>query len=81
MWVLTVHMTTLQGAGYVHARKSLGFAMCVRCLPAVVTCHYVVKTRICPIGILRFEGFCAILLGAFRERARLRVLSNTLEIV
>ena len=32
MWVLTVHVTTLQGAGYVHARKSLGFAWCVRCL-------------------------------------------------
>eukprot|EP00116_Pleurobrachia_bachei_P010109 sb/3470371/ len=42
------------------------------------TPHYVVKTRICPIGITRFSVFCAILLASLGERARLRVLSNTL---
>ena len=40
--------------------------------------HYVVKTRICPIGITRFSVFCAILLASLGVRARLRVLSNTL---
>ena len=44
----------------------------------VKSTHYVVKTRICPIGITRFSVFCAILLASLGVRARLRVLSNTL---